>query len=218
MATMSDGGQCTGGNERFGRQRITAFYAAMLAIANVAAVKVVSVGIWEFTAGLLPIAICYLLSDIAVERYGREFGHSLVWSGVGALLLTIAVSQTVVVLPGSGPVDTVLAGSLPILTASIIAILVSQHLDVLLFAGIKDRLPYRATRNLGSTGISQLLDTALFTILAFAVLPLVFGGQQLPPATIISIIITEWVVKAALAVADTPIFLATTQEVNPDVS
>jgi len=201
-----------------GRQRIAAFYAAMLAIANVAAVKVVSVGGWEFTAGLFPIAVCYLLSDIGVERHGREFGHSLVWSGVGALLLTIGVSQIVVVLPGGGPVNTVLAGSLPILIASILAISVSQHFDVLLFAGIRERLPYRVTRNLGSTTISQLIDTALFTVLAFAVLPLVFGGQQLPLATIVSIIVTEWLVKSALAVADTPLFLATTERGSRDVS
>lgn len=214
----SDGDVYTDETERFGPQRITAFYAAMLAIANVAAVKVVAVGNLKFTAGLLPIAICYLLSDIAVERHGRAFGHSLVWSGVGALLLTIAVSQTVVVLPGSGPVNAVLAGSLPILTASVVAILVSQHLDVLLFAGIKDRLPYRATRNLGSTGISQLLDTALFTVLAFAVLPLFLGGQQLGPATILSILATEWAVKFGLAVVDTPVFLAATQGVGHNVS
>jgi len=190
----------------------------MLAIANIAAVKIVSVGGWEFTAGILPIAICYLLSDIAVERHGKEFGHSLVWSGVGALLLTIAVSQIVVVLPGSGAINAVLAGSLPIFTASVIAILVSQHIDVLLFAGIRNKLPYRATRNLGSTGVSQLLDTGLFTILAFAVLPVFLGGQQLAPITILSIIITEWGAKFGLAIADTPVFLAATEGVGQDVN
>jgi len=207
-----------GGSELLSRHTIIAFYAAMLAIANVAAVKVVSVGNWEFTAGVLPIAVCYLLSDIGVERYGERFGHSLVWSGVAALLLTIAVSQMVVALPGAGAVNTVLAGSLPILVASIVAITVSQHLDVLLFAGIRDRIPYRTTRNLGSTTVSQLVDTSLFTVLAFVVLPLVFGGQQLPPATVISIIITEWLVKLALAVADTPILFAATERGGHDVS
>jgi uncharacterized integral membrane protein (TIGR00697 family) len=191
---------------------VVALYASMLAIANIAAVKIVTISGWEFTAGVFPIAVCYVLSDIGVERYGREFGHKLVWTGVASLLLVIAVTQSVVVLPGSGEaVDTVLAGSLPILTASLLAILVSQHTDVFLFSAIEKRVPYRVSRNIGSTSISQLIDTALFTILAFAILPNVFGGQQLAAATILTIIITEWFVKFGLAVIDTPVFLAATR-------
>jgi len=196
------------------RQTLIAVYAAMLGIANIAAVKVVSIGGWEFTAGVVPIAVAYLVSDIAVERYGKEFGHKLVWAGVGALLTVIAVTQAVVYLPGESVVNDVFAGSLPILTASVTTIIVAQHADVWLFASIRERFPYRPTRNIGSTTLSQLLDTALFTVLAFSILPLVLGGTRLTVATMGTIIATEWVIKTGIAVADTPVFMAATNERN----
>lgn len=195
-----------------GENKLTAIYAAMLAIANVAAVKVVSINGWEFTAGVIPIAIAYLISDIAVETHGKEFGHKLVWAGVGALLTVIAVSQAVVYLPGESVVDEVFGASLPILTASVLSIIFAQHTDVWLFAAIRERLPYRATRNIGSTAISQLLDTALFTLLAFSILPLGLGGVRLPIATLLTIIATEWVIKFGIAIADTPLFLVATND------
>jgi len=192
--------------------QLIAIYASMLAIANVAAVKVVSVGGWEFTAGVLPIAIAYLVSDIGVEKHGKEFGHKLVWAGVGGLSTVIVVSQVVVSLPGESVVNQVFAASLPILTASVLSIIVGQHTDVWLFAAIRERLPYRPTRNIGSTAISQLLDTVLFTALAFSVLPLVLGGTRLPAATLLTIIATEWVIKFGIAIADTPVFLVATND------
>lgn len=192
--------------------QLIAIYASMLAIANVAAVKVVSVGGWEFTAGVLPIAIAYLVSDIGVEKHGKEFGHKLVWAGVGGLSTVIIVSQVVVSLPGESVVNQVFAASLPILTASVLSIIVGQHTDVWLFAAIRERLPYRPTRNIGSTAISQLLDTVLFTALAFSVLPLILGGTRLPTATLLTIIATEWVIKFGIAIADTPVFLVATND------
>lgn len=191
---------------------LVAFYAAMLAIANIAAVKVVSIGGWEFTAGVIPIAIAYLVSDIAVEKHGKEFGHKLVWVGVLGLLSVIAVTQAVVYLPGESVVNEVFAGSLPILTASVVTIILAQHADVWLFATIREHLPYRPTRNIGSTTISQLLDTAVFTLLAFSILPLVLGGVRLPAATLATIITTEWLIKAGIAVIDTPVFLVATND------
>lgn len=194
------------------KERLIGVYVAMLAIANVAAVKVVSVSGWEFTAGVVPIAIAYLISDIGVERYGEGFGHKLVWVGVVGLISVIVVSQVVVALPGESVVNRVFGASLPILTASVLSIIVAQHTDVWLFTEIRARFPYRPTRNVGSTAVSQLLDTILFTVLAFSVLPLVLGGSRLPAATLLTIITTEWVVKLGIAIADTPLFLIATNE------
>jgi len=194
------------------KAKLIAAYAAMLGIANIAAVKVVSISGWEFTAGVLPIAIAYLISDVGVERYGKQFGHKLVWAGVTALGLVVLLTQAVVYLPGQSVVNDVFASSLPILLASIIAIIVAQHTDVWLFAYIKQKLPYRVSRNIGSTTLSHLLDTTLFTLLAFSLLPALVGGTQLPLEVMATIILTEVMVKTGLAVIDTPVFLALTNE------
>jgi len=193
------------------KQIYIGIYAAMLAIANVAAVKVITVEGWTITAGVFPIAIAFLMSDLIVETYGRRVGHRTVWAGVVALLITIVLTQFVVYLPGESPVNAVFSAALPVLLASITTVVVSQHVDVFLFTWIKNRLPYRPTRNIGSTTLSQLLDTTLFTLLAFQLYPVLFGGQTLPLAAIATIIITEWTVKTALSIIDTPAFLLLTE-------
>lgn len=194
------------------RPLLIALFAGMLAIANVAAVKVITFWGLSITAGVVPIAFAYLISDIAVERHGREFGHRLVWAGAASLVSVIVISQAVIALPGSSPVDDVLGASLPILLASVLTIIAAQHGDVALFAIIRDRLPYRATRNIGSTTVSQLLDTSLFSLLAFWILPQLIGGQLLAFDTIITIIATEWAIKTGIAIADTPLFLVATDQ------
>ena len=191
---------------------LIAVFASMLGIANIAATKVVTIATVSTTAGVLPIAVAYLISDIGVERYGKQFGHTLVWSGVASLIGVIGVSQLVIALPGSSAVNDVLGASMPILLASILSILVAQHGDIALFVTIRDKLPYRPTRNIGSTVVSQLLDTSMFSLLAFFVFPQVIGGQVLALGLIASIIITEWVIKVIIAIIDTPLFIAATEQ------
>jgi uncharacterized integral membrane protein (TIGR00697 family) len=190
---------------------LIAVFASMLGIANIAATKVVTIATVSTTAGVLPIAIAYLISDIGVERYGKQFGHMLVWSGVASLIGVIGVSQFVIALPGSSAVNDVLGASMPILLASISAILVAQHGDIALFVAIRDKLPYRPTRNIGSTVISQLLDTSMFSLLAFFIFPQLIGGQVLALELIASIIIIEWLIKVVIAIIDTPLFIAATE-------
>lgn len=198
------------------KQQLIALYGAMFAIANIAAVKVVTVSGISITAGTLPIAIAFLLSDIGVERYGKQFGHKLANAGLVSLVLTVVILFSVGALPGESVINQVVDFSLPILFASITTLAISQHTDVVLFSYIKQQLPYRFTRNIGSTIITQLLDTALFTALAFAVYPLIIGGQELPISVIISIIIADWLIKCVIAIIDTPIFYAFTQDAVPE--
>lgn len=194
------------------KHTLVAVYAAMLAIANVAAVKVVSINGWEFTAGVVPIAVAFLVSDVLVERHGEDTGHTAVWAGFSALLITIAVTQLVLYLPGESVVNDVFGASLPILLASLTTILLSQHTDVWLFAQLKERLPYRPTRNIGSTVMSQGVDTTVFSLLAFAILPVMVGGTTLPLSVITTIVITEWLIKSGIAVMDTPVFILLTND------
>jgi len=131
------------------------------------------------------------------------------------LVLVVIMSQSVVALPGESPVNEVLGFSLPILLASLSAIVVGQHTDVWLFTAIKNRLPYRPTRNIGSTAISQFIDTALFTVLGFAVFPALLGGIELPLSAIVTVVATDWTLKTGIAVVDTPVFLAATSTDTP---
>jgi hypothetical protein len=89
---------------------------------------------------------------------------------------------------------------------------VSQNLDVSIFHAIRDRTghSHKWLRNTVSTGTSQLLDTALFTVLAFVVLPPLFGQGTVPLAVVASIIVAEYLIKLAVAVLDTSVFYVAT--------
>jgi hypothetical protein len=91
-------------------------------------------------------------------------------------------------------------GFLPIVfLASVTAFIVSQLLDVYIFAKIKDKLPdnkFLWIRNNGSTLISQLIDTLIFV-------PIAFYYKSFPEIMIL--VLSTYVIKLLVALLDTPI-------------
>ncbi|MBO5551860.1 MAG: queuosine precursor transporter, partial [Lachnospiraceae bacterium] len=89
--------------------------------------------------------------------------------------------------------------------ASLVSFVICQNLDVYLYHYIWSRTGNNKSglwiRNNGSTLTSQLLDTVLFTTLAF------WGTY--PLNVFLSILVTTYLFKAIVALADTPfIYLA----------
>jgi uncharacterized integral membrane protein (TIGR00697 family) len=204
------------------RTFLTGVAATMLVVANIVAAKIVAVqlpllGTVSASAGVFPIAVSFLATDIISEEYGRGEARLTVWTMIGTLILSYGVLMLAVYLPHSGGVPqssfaTTLSASTPLVIASVVTGTVSQIMDVELFHEIKSFTNgrYRWVRNIGSTSVSQLVDTSVFTILAFVVFPSVIGGSVLSWGVVISIIIVEYVVKLLLAIFDTPVFLAVT--------
>lgn len=205
------------------RELLIGTTSVMLVVANIIAVKIVSIsvpiaGTVSFSAGVFPIAIAFLCTDIISELYGKKAAFTTVVTMITALVLSTGMLQLSVALPYGGGVpesmyNTVIDSSLPLVFASITTAMASQSLDVALFHRIREITggQYKFIRNIGSTAVSQLFDTALFTVLAFAVFPRVIGGTTLPLAVIGSIVLIEYGVKMLLAVIDTPVFYAVTQ-------
>jgi uncharacterized integral membrane protein (TIGR00697 family) len=92
-----------------------------------------------------------------------------------------------------------------------VAYLISQHWDVFVFHRIRDVTGDSKLwlRNIASTGTSQLIDTVVFTLTAFWLLPTVTGiGHALPSAILWGTIIGQYVVKLGIAAVDTPLVYA----------
>ena len=85
-----------------------------------------------------------------------------------------------------------------IVAASMIAYLISQHLDVYIFDKIKIKTSGRLLwlRNNGSTFLSQALDSLVFTIIAF------YGAFE--NNVLWQIMFFTYLVKLIVAVIDTP--------------
>jgi len=173
-----------------------------------------------FPGGTLAYAVTFFASDCISELYGKRFARTVVNVGffmnfvmLGLVGLTIAWQPAPI--PGmsefSGQFGAVLSPATNIVIGSLLAYLVSQNWDVLAFHWIRARTgpDYLWLRNVGSTMTSQLIDTVIFTVVAFAVAPTILGNAQ-PYAlgAIVSIILGQYIAKLVIAVVDTPFVYA----------
>src|SRR5699024_10470973 len=118
----------------------------------------------------------YLATDILNDIYGRKIAKRAVWLGFSSTLVMIIVMQFSLHFVPS-PVDNTqnalesIFNIVPrIALGSVIAYIIGQHLDVLLFSIIKKVFSSDKTfiiRAYGSTILSNIVDTALFVIFFF---------------------------------------------------
>jgi uncharacterized integral membrane protein (TIGR00697 family) len=164
---------------------LSGLFLGTLGILNILGIsRFVNVFVWgdfalTIAVGALPYPVTFLCTDLISECYGRTRANQVVWVG---LLLNVWVAFILWiggVLPGFEITDPVTgeilrdsAGRLPVffeirnltfgaVTASMIAYLTAQFIDVQLFHFWKDltKGKYLWLRNNGSTLISQLVDT-----------------------------------------------------------
>jgi uncharacterized integral membrane protein (TIGR00697 family) len=105
----------------------------------------------------------------------------------------------------------VLGASTNIVAGSLLAYLVSQNWDVLVFHALRERTDgrYLWFRNVASTATSQAIDTVIFVSVAFLVAPALLGtGQPLPTPVVLSLVAGQYLLKLLIALADTPFVYA----------
>ena len=161
----------------------------------------------------LAYALTFLASDCYAELYGRRAAQVVVNVAFLANFLVLALVWSTLAAPGVDPeisaaFDTALGPATNVVAGSLLAYVVSQNWDVVVFHAIRDRTGPGMLwlRNLASTATSQALDTVIFVGVAFFIAPTVFGvGDPLPGAVLVSLAIGQYLLKLAIAVFDTPI-------------
>ena len=175
------------------------------------------IGSWPIVVavGALPYPITFLCTDLISEIWGEQRAEQLVWIGLllnGWVVLILWLGG---LLPGlEGASDTTFFeiqrlafGSV---TASMVAYLTAQFVDVRLFHFWKQRTNGKALwlRNNGSTLVSQLVDTSAVVLISHYgahVLPLQSERAVLPQ--LISYIASGYLFKLLAALADTLPFI-----------
>ena len=198
---------------------LAVIFGGAIVTANVTAAKLSFfelpiVGGVAVPAGFVAIAVAFLVSDLMVELYGKDFAHKTVNATVVTLAIAWALVWTSIYLPvapffeGQEAFKLTLGSGGSIMVASIITVLISQHIDVNIFHRIRTATggKHKWVRNLGSTSVSQLVDTVLFITLAFAVFPTFFTGEPVYGMALVSLIVGQYLVKLGVAVLDTPVF------------
>jgi len=182
---------------------LIATYAALVVLANITAVKQVEIFGLFAPAAVITYSVTFLLTDMLTEHYSKRDAHRAVWAGFYANLLLVAVvliSVNMTPAPFWGmqeEYEKILALVPRIVLASMIAFLVSQHLDVIQFHIWKEKTGGRHLwlRNNASTMVSQLVDTTLFITIAF------YGTPGFP---ILAVIKGQYLIKLLIAALDTP--------------
>ena len=172
---------------------LIALYVACELIANVAANKPVSVFGIVAPGGVFIYALTFTLVDLLNERLGAARARRVVVAAFLANVLFALYAALIVALPapayytGQEAFASVVGATPRIVSASLVAYLVSSMIDVEIFALWKRRIGGRpGIRVIVSNAVSTLVDSALFVLVAFAgilpLLPLILGQYVLKMA------------------------------------
>lgn len=175
-------------------------------LANIQVLAVVDLFGIEANLGNILYGTIFLATDVLNEIFGKKEAKKAVFVGFSVMFMTVVIMQ-IAIRFNPNPSDWAMPylkeifGFLPIVfLASMSAFIVSQLVDVYLFAKIKEKLPdnkFLFIRNNGSTLLSQLVDTIIFVPIAF------FTAFEAP--VIFNLIISTYVIKLIVALLDTPI-------------
>jgi len=183
-------------------------FGASIVFANIAAgIKLVNFLGFIVPAGTIAYSVTFPITDIVDEVYGKKRAVYIVWAGLAAELITLLLIGLDYIQPPLEPAqqqlyERVFAPQLRIVLGSIVAYLASQHHDVWAFWKWREvtKGKHLWIRNNASTMVSQLIDTSLFTLIAF------YGVVQLPE--LINMVFSMWLFKVLIAAIDTPFVYA----------
>ncbi len=172
---------------------ITALFVTVLIVSNIASsAKIVDWGIsllgipLAFDAGTLLFPLSYIFGDILTEVYGYRASRRVIWTGFACLALSALVFSVVRILPGEANWQkyagdaaylAILGGmsSGGIVLASLAGYWSGEFSNSFVLAKMKllTRGRWLWTRTIGSTLVGELVDTAVFVIVAslFKVFP-----------------------------------------------
>ena len=174
-------------------------------VANIQVTKNVNLFGLEATLGNIVYSTSFLATDILSEAYGPKASKRAISIGFFALI-TMTVFMQIALMFTPAQSDMVqsslemIFGFMPrIALGSLVAYLVSNMHDIYAFEFWKKKKPGKRTlwmRNCFSTMISQLLDSIIFTFIAF------WGVYSFD--VWLQIVITTYVLKWIVALCDTP--------------
>lgn len=165
----------------------------------------------------LAYAVTFFASDCYSELYGPDEARKVVNVGFVMNFVLLALVWSTIQAPAApfSSVDpatfrSVLGASTNIVVASLLAYVVSQNWDVLVFHRIRafTNGDHLWARNVGSTASSQLLDTLIFVSVGFAVMPAIRGGEPMTVNALLGLIVGQYVLKLLIALVDTPFVYA----------
>lgn len=180
-------------------------YVACELTANITAGRSLEIFGLQAPGGVIIYALTFTLIDLINEKLGKIRARHVVIGAFAANALLALYSAFILWLPAPpffqrhDAFNTVLGATPRVVSASLLAYLVSSWVDVEIFAVWKARIGGRKwVRVLTSNAVSTGIDSMLFVTVAFA------GSLPLLP-----LITGQYVIKMAVTLASLPLIYAT---------
>lgn len=195
----------------FGRTGLYCLSAIATVLANIEVLILINAFDMEQTLGNVLFAVTFLITDILSECEGKKAANKAVWIGIFISLFFLLLSQSWLLYIPSGEdwampsIKGIFSSTPRMLLSSLVVYAVSQLFDVWLYhkwwafteKKYGDRRRFLWLRNNGSTLISQILNTLLFTLFAF------YGTYD--TGTLLSIFASSYVIYIFTSLLDTPV-------------
>ena len=208
-------GSAITGYALFGKTGLYCISVIASILANIEVTILINAFGMEQTLGNILFAVTFLITDILSECEGKKAAQTAVYAGIFSSVFFLVLSQSwMLYTPSEADVmmpsiKTVFSSTPRMILASLVVYAISQMFDVWLYhkwwrltekkSGSKRSFLW--LRNNGSTLISQLMNTALFTAFAF------WGTYDIP--TLISIFLSSYIIYVFTSLLDTPfVYLA----------
>lgn len=194
----------------FGKTGLYCVSAMATVLANIEALILVNAFGMEQTLGNVLFAATFLITDILSECEGKKEADRAVWLGILSSLFFLVLSQSwLAYIPSENDfvtpaMKTVFSNTPRMIIASLVVYALSQFFDVWLYhkwwnfteKKFGDKRKFLWLRNNGSTLISQIVNTLLFTLFAFV--------GRYDAKTLVSIFISSYVIFIFTSLLDTP--------------
>lgn len=178
-------------------------------VAELIGSKLIQIGPFIMSIGIIPWPVVFLTTDIINEYYGRNGVRKL--SIITACLIAYAfvILFTAINVPAAKGISTVtdeqfyavFGQSLWIIVGSIVAFLTSQFIDVFIFWLLRDKTGGKMIwlRSTGSTVVSQLIDTFVVLGIAFWI------PGKMTTEVFLNAALTGYTLKLIIAIVLTPV-------------
>ncbi|MEO8613173.1 MAG: queuosine precursor transporter [Chloroflexota bacterium] len=197
---------------------VMALFVTVLLVSNIlSSAKIIDMGVsigpvaLVFDAGTLLFPISYIFGDILTEVYGYQRSRRVIWMGFFANALMGLFVWLAGVLPaeatwnasvGQAAYNSILGGVSGLVVASLAAFFVGEFSNSYVLAKMKIATKGRWLwmRTIGSTLVGEAVDSTTFFLIATAL-------GVFPPELIVSLIVTNYILKVGIEVIFTPVTL-----------
>ncbi len=194
----------------FGKTGLFCISAVVTILANIEVLIMITAFGMEQTLGNVLFAATFLITDILSECEGKKEANKAVWIGVFSSVFFLLLTQSwLLYIPNENDfvhdsMLTIFSNTPRMIISSLAVYAISQLFDVWLYhkwwafteKRFGSKRKYLWLRNNGSTLISQIVNTLLFTLFAF------IGTYD--AKTIMSIFLSSYVIFIFTSLLDTP--------------